>query len=77
VTVTDIRARTSHPQPEQTTESQLLAESDAQIRAVEAKQADPQGWAKELEDERARLIEARGRILAEMVALTATTVLAA
>jgi len=73
MTVTQLRPAST----EQTPESKRLAALDRQIAAVEAKQADPQGWAKELGDERARLIDARGRLHAKMVALTATTVLAA
>jgi hypothetical protein len=72
MTVIQIRPSTT-PQPEPTDESKLLADLNAEIAAVEAKQNDPQGWAKELEDLRARLIAKR----AELVALTATTVLAA
>ena len=73
MTVTQIRPTTT----EQTPESMRLAELDRQIAAVEAKQADPQGWAKELEDERARLIETRAKLRARIVALTARTALAA
>lgn len=72
MTVTVIRP-TIHPRPEQTPESRALAALNAEIAAIEARQADPQGWGKELEDERARLMQKR----AALVDLTATTMLAA
>jgi hypothetical protein len=72
MTVTQIRP-TTMPQPEPTDESDSLAALNAEIAAIEARQPNPQGWAKELEDARSKLIAKR----AELVALTATTVLAA
>lgn len=72
MTVTQIRLTTvSHPEP--TPESLLLAKLNADIAAIEARQSNPQGWAKLLEDERSKLLAKR----AELVALTATSALAA
>jgi hypothetical protein len=76
MTVTDIRPRLT-AMPEPTAESAELAEIDAQIAAVTVKLADPQGWGKELADERSRLLGLRAELLAAAVELTATTVLAA
>jgi hypothetical protein len=72
--VTHIRTRKrTRTQSESTPESARLTELDAQITAVEAKLADPHGWGRELADERTRLLGLR----AELVALTATSALAA
>jgi hypothetical protein len=76
MTVTDIRTRMP-AQAEPTVESAELAEIDAQIAAVDLKLKDPQGWGKELDDERSRLLGLRTELLAAAVDLTATTVLAA
>lgn len=75
MTVTAIRPRLTTA--ETTVESAELAELDAQIAAVTAKLKDPQGWGKELADERSRLLRLRTELLAAAVDLTATTVLAA
>lgn len=76
MTITDIRTRqTATPKP--TAESAALAALDAQIAAVTRKLQDPQGWGKELDDERSRLLGLRSRLLDATVDLTATTVLAA
>jgi hypothetical protein len=53
--------------------AERLKELNADIAAIEARQGDPQGWGKLLADERSKLLAKR----AELVALTATTVLAA
>jgi hypothetical protein len=75
MTVSVIRPDLSTAEP--TAESAELAEIDAQIAAVDAKLADPQGWGKELADERRRLLGLRAVLLGAAVDLTATTVLAA
>lgn len=72
MTTTDIRTR-QRPQAEPTAQSLRLAELDAEIAAVKAKLDDPHGWGKELRNEHDRLLGLR----ADLVALTATTVLAA
>lgn len=81
MTVTDLsftRTRSTRPpRPEPTVESAELAVLDAQIAAVTAKLADPQGWGKELSDERSRLLGLRTELHGALVELTATTVLAA
>jgi hypothetical protein len=76
MTVTDIRTRQT-TQSTETVESAELAEIDAQIAAVTAKLKNPQGWGKELDDERSRLLGLRTELLGAAVDLTATTVLAA
>lgn len=60
-----------------TPESLRLARINADLASIEAKQLNPHGWGRLLEDERSRLLSERAVLLAGRVALTATTMLGA
>lgn len=65
------------PTVEQTSESRRLARINADLAAIEAKQSNPQGWAKLLEDQRAELLAERSELLKQGAKLTMTTMLGA